>query len=235
MEVDEVRKTHLAVLGVVLAAILLAIGAVGAYADLASDVTAPTTTTDVAASYWDSAAITATATDDEGIAYIYHELDEGIARLATIADGPLSAQISIPTAMDSPLAPGPHKLKFWAQDINGNVEAQQTVTFEIVEDTVKPTTSAWAVAALRGRVATLKYRVNDPEPTKGTAAVSIKIKNRAGKVVKTLSAGTKSVNAPLTKKFRCGLAKGTYRYYVYATDASGNAQSKIGSARLTVK
>ncbi len=43
------------------------------------------------------------------------------------------------------------------------------------------------------------------------------------------------MNAPLTAKFRCTLAKGTYRYYVYATDASGNAQSKIGSARLTVK
>ena len=50
-----------------------------------------------------------------------------------------------------------------------------------------------------------------------------------------MSAGAKTVNVPLTAKFRCRLAKGTYRYYVYATDASGNAQSRIGSARLTVK
>lgn len=225
----------MAVLGVVLAAIVLAIGAVGAYADLASDATAPTTTTDVAASYWDSAAITATATDDEGIAYIYHELDEGIARLAIIADGPLSAQLAIPTAQDSPLAAGTHKLKYWAQDINGNVEAQQTVTFEILKDTVKPTTSAWSVAVVKGRVATLKFKVTDPEPTKGTATVMVKIKDRAGKVVKTMSAGVREVNEPLTKNFRCKMAKGTYRYYVYATDASGNAQSKVGSARLTVK
>ena len=232
------RKTHLMVLAIVLAVAVLAVGAVGAYADLASDANLPVTTTDVPAAgaqYWDAATIVATATDDEGIAYIYHEFDNGLVRLATIADKPLSAAISIPTDKDMPLAAGTHKVKVWAQDVNGNVEAQQTVTFEIVKDTVKPTTSAWAVAMLRGRVATLKFKVTEPEPTKGTAAVSIKIKNRAGKVVKTMSAGTKTVNVPLTKKFRCGLARGTYRYYVYATDASGNAQSKIGSARLTVK
>ena len=44
-----------------------------AYADLASDTTAPTTTTDVTESYWNDVTITATATDDEGIAYVYHE------------------------------------------------------------------------------------------------------------------------------------------------------------------
>ena len=232
------RKTHLMVLAIVVAVAILAVGAVGAYADLASDANPPVTTTDVPAAvaqYWDAATIVATATDDEGIAYIYHEFDNGLVRLATIADKPLSAAISIPTDKDMPLAAGTHKVKVWAQDVNGNVEAQQTVTFEILKDTVKPTTSAWAVAVLKGRVATLKYKVTDPEPTKGTAAVSIKIKNRAGKVVKTMSAGTKTVNVPLTKNFRCKLAKGTYRYYVYATDASGNAQSKIGSARLTVK
>ena len=134
-----------------------------------------------------------------------------------------------------PLAAGTHKVKVWAQDINGNVEAQQTVTFEILKDTVKPTTSAWVATVLKGRVATLKYRVNDAEPTKGTAAVSIKIKNRAGKVVTDHESGAKTVNGPLTKKFRCTLARGTYKYYVYAIDASGNAQSKVGSARLTVK
>lgn len=232
------RKTHLMVLAIVLAVAMLAVGAVGAYADLASDANPPVTTTDVPAAgaqYWDAATIVATATDDEGIAYIYHEFDNGLVRLATIADKPLSAAISIPTDKDMPLAAGAHKVKVWAQDVNGNVEAQQTVTFEILRDTVQPTTSAWVVAALRGRVATLKYRVNDPEPTKGTATVEIKIKNRAGKVVKTMSAGTRAVNVPLTKNFRCTLAKGTYRYYVYATDASGNAQSKVGSARLTVR
>ena len=203
------RKTHVLVVAVVAIATVLAIGAVAAYGNLASDATAPTTTTDVVASYWDSAAVTATATDDEGIAYIYHELDKGVVRLATIADKPLSAQIAIPTAKDTPLAVGTHKLKYWAQDINGNVEAQHTVTFEIVADTVAPTTSATATSVVRGRTATLKYKVSDAEPTKGTAVAVIKIKNRAGKVVKTISAGSVAVNAQLSAKFRCTFAKGT--------------------------
>ena len=155
------RKTHLMVLAIVLAVAVLAVGAVGAYADLASDANPPATTTDAVAQYWDAATIVATATDDEGIAYIYHEFDNGLVRLAPIDDKPLSAAISIPTDKDMPLAAGTHKVKVWAQDINGNVEAQQTVTFEIVKDTVKPTTSAWAVAVLKGRVATLKYKVSD--------------------------------------------------------------------------
>jgi hypothetical protein len=223
------------VLAIVLVVAILAVGAVGAYADLASDANPPATTTDAVAQYWDAATIVATATDDEGIAYIYHEFDNGLVRLATIADKPFSAQVSIPTDKDMPLAVGAHKVKVWAQDINGNVEAQQTVSFEILKDTVKPTTSALAVAVLKGRVATLKYKVTDAVPTKGTATVVIKIKNSAGKVVKTISAGTKAVNVLLATKFRCTLARGTYKYYVYAIDASGNAQSKIGSAKLTVK
>lgn len=234
------RKTHIVLLVIVAVAVVSAIGAAGAYGDLASDANAPATTTDAATTpYWDDAIITITATDDEGIAYIYHELDEGIAHLTTVEGSPTSFSIEAPLAFHStdhknPGA-GTHTLKYWAQDINGNVEAQQTVTFEVLKDTAKPTTSAWSVAVVKGRVATLKFKVSDPEPTKGTATVMVKIKDRAGKVVKTMSAGTKTVNVPLTKKFRCGLAKGTYRYYVYATDASGNAQSKVGSARLTVK
>ena len=86
------RKTHLMVLALVLAVAVLAVGAVGAYADLASDDNPPATTTDAVAQYWDAATIVATATDDEGIAYIYHEFDNGLVRLATIADKPLSAR-----------------------------------------------------------------------------------------------------------------------------------------------
>ena len=107
--------------------------------------------------------------------------------------------------------------------------------FEIVADKVAPTTTAAAASVVRGRTATLKYKVSDVEPTKGTAAVSIKIKNTRGKVVKTITAASVAVNAQLTAKFRCTLAKGAYKYFVYATDASGNAQSTVGSARLTVK
>jgi len=230
-----VRKTHLMVLAIVVAAVVLAIGAVGAFADLASDATAPTTTTDAAAEYWDAATITATATDDEGIAYIYHELDDGVVRLAIVEDKPLSAAVVIPTAKDDPLSVGTHTLKYWAQDVNGNVEAQQTLTFTIKADTVKPKTSASKASVFRGRRARLRYMVSDADPNKGAATVVIKIKNRKGKVVKTLRPGSVSVNVQRSTTFRCRLAKGTYKFYVYATDASGNPQAKVGYNRLTVR
>ena len=229
------RKTHLMVLAIILAVAILAVGAVGAYAGLADDVNPPATTTDALPQYWDTATIVATAIDDEGIAYIYHEFDNGLVRLATIAGKPLSAQISIPTDKDMPLAAGTHKVKVWAQDINGNVEAQKTVTFEIVMDTVKPTTTAYPASVVRGRTATLKYKVNDALPTKGTATAVIKIKTRSGKTVKTINAGSKVVNIVRSVPFRCTLTKGTYKFYVYAIDASGNAQAKVGSSTLIVK
>jgi cytochrome c len=319
-----VRKTHLVMLAIVAAAIVLAIGAVSAYASLASDTTAPTTVTDVAETYWNTAVITATATDDEGIAYVYHELDEGVVRLAPITGKPLSTQITIPTRMDDPLATGTHKLKYWAQDINGNVEAQHVVTFTVGSDTAKPVTTvtgatdgAWykagmtvhlaaaddagesgvkelsyaldgvativaaegdatvptvagahaiayhatdvagnveaektftvnvdtskpmtsaaAASVVKGRTAKLKYRVTETGPSAGKAAVVIKVRNHRGKVVKTIKASQVTVNAAVSAKFRCKLAVGVYSYTVHATDTAGNAQSKAGSAKLTVK
>ena len=107
--------------------------------------------------------------------------------------------------------------------------------FTILKDTIPPTTSASSVSVRRNRTATLKYKVMDAAPTKGTATVTIKVKNSKGKTVRTIASGAQNVNVTLTAKFRCTLAKGAYKYHVYATDASGNAQSKIGSARLTVK
>jgi hypothetical protein len=230
-----VRKTHLMVLAIVVAAVVLAVGAVAAFADINSDSEKPVTTTNAAASYWDAAAITVTATDNVGVRYIYHKLDGQPVRLDSVNDSPKSYEIPVPTAKDQALAPGSHTLKFWAQDVNGNVEAQQSLEFTIVKDTAKPRTSATSASVRRGRMATLKYKVADAEPTKGTATVKIKIKNSHGKFVKTIRTGSKAVNTDLKARFRCKLAKGAYRFYVYATDASGNVQAKVGSAGLKVK
>jgi hypothetical protein len=323
-----VRKPHILVLAVVAVVVVLAVGAVSAYGNLASDVIAPATTTDVAPDYWNSATITATATDDEGVRYVYHELDGGVVRLATIDGGPKSTQITIPTANDAPLAAGTHKLTYWAQDINGNVEAQHVVTFTLAMDadkpestatgavegawykaavpvhlaaadaaggsgvkdltysldgaadvvvtgavatadvtvpatpgthtiayhatdvagnaeeaktltinvdTAKPSTTAPPVSVIKGRTATLRFKVAETGPNSGKATVLIKVKSRTGKVVATIKPGQVAVNTTATAKFTCRLAKGVYAYTVYATDAAGNAQAKAGSAKLTVK
>jgi hypothetical protein len=67
--------------------------------------------------------------------------------------------------------------------------------------------------------------------------VTVKIRNSANKVVKTLGPYKgKGVNKLLYATFACKLARGSYRFYVYATDTAGNAQvSPAGSNRFTVR
>jgi len=314
---------------IVAVAIVLGIGAVSAYAALVDDTTPPVTTSDAVASYWNDAVVHLSGTDDAGVAYIYKELDHGVVRLYTVAAG--SAETDAPDEQYRPLSPGSHTIRFWAQDVNGNVEASRTVTFTVVEDsaapvttasgatdgswykqsvtvdlaaadgsdesgvkqisyalgiaaptvvnaaaaevgvaieaatvngarvltfqatdvagnvetaktltinvdTKKPTTSAPSAASVvKGHTATLKYKVTDAAPNGGKATVVIKVKSRGGKVVKTIRAGQVAVNKTLSAKFGCRLAKGTYRFYVYATDMAGNGPAKIGSNKLTVK
>ena len=54
-------------------------------------------------------------------------------------------------------------------------------------------------------------------------------------MVKKISLGARAPNTTLTYRWRCTLARGSYRFYVYATDGAGNAQSRVGSNRLTVR
>ena len=82
------KKTHLMVLALVAGAVVLAVAAVSAYASITSDQAKPVTTTNVGSDpYWDTAAITVTATDNEGVAYIYHKLDSHVVRLDPIQPG----------------------------------------------------------------------------------------------------------------------------------------------------
>lgn len=92
-----------------------------------------------------------------------------------------------------------------------------------------------ASKVIKGRKATLKYQVNDAAPNLGTATAVIKIKSRAGKVVKTIKPGVKAVNVLQKATFTCKLAKGTYKFYVTATDAAGNPGSNTAVNKLTVR
>ena len=103
-------------------------------------------------------------------------------------------------------------------------------------DPCKPVTRALAAASVyRGHTVNLRYRVSDATGKYDTEKVVIRIRTKAGKLVKTITVGAKQPNASLTYRYLCKLARGSYRWYVYATDRWGNTQSSIGRAALTVK
>ena len=134
---------------------------------------------------------------------------------------------------------GQHTFEYWATDWIGNESwhSEYSASFSFGVDTQAPTTVASsAVRTARKRIVTLKYRVVDASPNGGTASGKVKVKNSRGKVVKTLTFSGKPVNTRLTSTFFCSLKKGSYRYYVYATDVAGNAQrAPAGSNTLKVR
>ena len=52
--------------------------------------------------------------------------------------------------------------------------------------------------------------------------------------MKSFSLGTRNTATWYSVRWK-PKAKGTYRYYVYAKDLAGNAQSKVGSAKVVVR
>ena len=129
---------------------------------------------------------------------------------------------------------GIHTLVYRSTDVVGNREADESVTVRI--DRLRPVTRApKAASVVRGRTATLQYRVNDARPGSATAKVTIRVKTLGGTTVKTITVEKAKLNTLLRASFRCKLAKRTYKFFVYATDSAGNTQSKVGSNRLTVR
>ncbi len=75
-------------------------------------------------------------------------------------------------------------------------------------------------------------------PLGGTATVTIKVRNAAGRTVKTLGPAVRKVNALFGWSFTVPRTwrAGTYRFSVYAKDKAGNAQTlPVGSNRLLVR
>ena len=134
---------------------------------------------------------------------------------------------------------GDNTLWYWGEDMASNVPDPVTTHCHVLIDTRKPTTKAPSAAtAYRGKTATLRYEVVDATPNGGTATATIKVKNRAGTVVKTLSYTGKSVNTLLAAKFTVPRTwrAGTYRFYVYAKDRAGNTQATpLGVNHLYVR
>ncbi len=167
----------------------------------------------------------------------------------SVAGGPGTSPLS--ANMTAPSAAGTYTYKVWGAKGTPGAGGQATsTTYQITVssssggggggggtvDTAAPTTKAPSAAkVVKGKKATLKYRVNDAAPNLGKATAVIKIKNKAGRVVKTIKPGSKAVNVLQKATFTCKLAKGTYKFYVTATDAAGNKASNTAVNKLTVK
>ena len=132
-----------------------------------------------------------------------------------------------------PAGDGPKtvELKF-ADSVSGIVIGP--IRFTVCVDTEHPVTQALGTAVVtRGHKATLKMVVRERLSPKAT--VTVVIRNRKGRVVKTLALGRCTTNKKLVVRFRCTLHRGAYRYSVRARDLAGNRQHKAGSAVLLVR
>jgi hypothetical protein len=157
------------------------------------------------------------------------------------AGGPAASPLT--ASMTAPPTAGTYTYKVYgvkspATKANGQV---QTTTYQITVSgggggtLVAPTVAAPSAASVRkGKVATLKFRVNDTNAGVTTATATIKVKNAAKKLVKTLTV-TKPVNGLQSTTFTCKLAKGKYRFVVTAKDTAGMASSNSATNTLTVK
>ena len=151
----------------------------------------------------------------------------------------------VAVSMTAPAADGTYSYTAWG--VRGKPAAGQTGsgTYQITVQssggggggtTVAPTTVAPNAASVKkGKTATLKFQVNDSNSGATTATVTIQVKNAAGKVIKTINAGAKPVNALQSTSFKCTLKKGKYKFYVSAKDALGNAAGNVAFNSLKVK
>ena len=190
--------------------------------------TAPPVTTDDAPSGWLTAAalpVTVHLTADAGLGSPIKSTEYRLDGASDWTDG-----ASVPVSGN-----GVHAIDYRSTDAAGNVEDTKTCTVRI--DAVRPTTSGQAVTVKRGKKAVFKVKVTDKVSGNPPQTVTIKVRNAKGKLLKTLSGfGPVTSNATTSLGWpHCKLAKGKYRYSVYATDAAGNRQSKAGGNRLVVK
>ncbi|MEZ5126809.1 MAG: chitobiase/beta-hexosaminidase C-terminal domain-containing protein [Thermoleophilia bacterium] len=133
-------------------------------------------------------------------------------------------------------AEGATTLRYFATDSAGNLEDAHDTVVRI--DSHTPTPVALNHPSVRrGRTCRLEYEVRDDLPSSGTALTAIKVRTKAGKLVKTLGGKTwQAVNTPWSLKFAPGKLKpGRYSVTVYTVDYAGNQQSQVARSYVTVK
>ena len=101
-------------------------------------------------------------------------------------------------------------------------------------DNVGPTTVALSPGKAHRLYpkATFRFTLRD----KGSEQdyVTIKIKKLGGKVMATYKYGQMPINSTRSMKKRLFIPKGTYRWFVYASDSTGNRQVVVGRHKLVV-
>ena len=119
-----------------------------------------------------------------------------------------------------------------SRDVFGNASAG---SFTVRLDRQRPRPRASAASARRGRTCTLRYSIADAVPGSPTASVRIAVRDARGRLKWSGRQYGRPVNKALTCKFRCMLARGTYRISVYATDQAGNPQAAVARNTLVVR
>jgi len=120
-----------------------------------------------------------------------------------------------------------------ATDWCNKVQPQPTQASVYIDTRGPKTTASCPSSVKKGKKLKLSYKASDA--LSPTCAITLIIKNSKGNTVESWSLGQKRSNATGTRSFTCDLAKGKYRYYVYAKDLAGNKQTKVGSTTFQVK
>jgi hypothetical protein len=195
------------------------IGTIGA----SVDTQAPTTTAPVGApASWTNVAPTITLRADDG--------GSGPALTQYRQQG--AADWTTYTTPFQVTTQGQSAWEYRSVDVAGNTETPQALDVKL--DSQAPATTAFAAKARVRKAVALKYQVNDPSPGSGSATAVIRI-YKGKKLKKTLRPVVCTTNLKASYRWKCSLAAGRYTLKVSATDAAGNVQSRVGSARLTVR
>jgi bacillopeptidase F (M6 metalloprotease family) len=192
------------------------------------ETTAPVTARGAVPAGWRRTALTVALqpTDaDSGVAATLYSIDGGPETSGT--------SVTVPAPTDHSMD-GVHTVSYHSVDKAGNIEA--TKTFVVRIDTRRPSTKApYRASVLRYGDAKLRCRIVDKKPCGLYGSVRVVVKKLNGHVALRKSYTHVRTNALVRLKLRCKLARGTYRFFVLAGDAAGNAQSKTGYNKLTVR
>jgi len=192
---------------------------------VAAETTDPTVTISGADTAWHNSpvALTFSATDGQsGVQKLQYQAPPVVA---TWTDG---TAYTVPVTTQGAIAVSAQALD-WCNRVG---TASATVNI----DTTQPGTAALGdVSVKKGKTAKLKYRITEPAGLSPSAKVVIKIKRSDGSTAKTTTINSAPTNVQQSYSFTCNLAKGSYKWYVYATDLAGNTQENVAKASLKVK